>query len=166
MRSVHELFWALIFLQIFGLHPLTGILAIAIPFSAICEKVYAEILEETDYSPYHALPINSGRVAAFFYARIPLVWQHFKTYTLYRLECGLRTSAVLGFIGLPTLGFYLEGFFKQGMYLQVAALLITFYVLIASMRWWLRPKLLILYLLASVYLLMPDAVAIDLDNVK
>jgi len=31
LRAVHELFWALIFLQIFGLHPLTGLLALAIP---------------------------------------------------------------------------------------------------------------------------------------
>jgi len=166
LRSVHELFWALIFLQFFGLHPLTGVLAIAIPFSAICAKVYAEILEEADRSPYNALPDNSGRIASFFYARLPQVWQHFKSYTLYRLECGLRTSAVLGFIGLPTLGFYLETFFKQGMYSQAAALLITFYILIASMRWWLRPPLLIVYLLASIYLLMPDAVAIDMENVK
>ena len=166
LRSVHELFWALIFLQFFGLHPLTGVLAIAIPFSAICAKVYAEILEEADRSPYNALPVNSGRIASFFYARLPPVWQHFKSYTLYRLECGLRTSAVLGFIGLPTLGFYLEAFFKQGLYSQAAALLITFYILIASMRWWLRPPLLVVYLLASIYLLIPDTVTIDMDNVK
>jgi phosphonate transport system permease protein len=31
VRAVHELFWALIFLQLFGLSPLTGILAIGIP---------------------------------------------------------------------------------------------------------------------------------------
>jgi phosphonate transport system permease protein len=31
IRSVHELFWALIFLQMFGLSPVTGVLAIAIP---------------------------------------------------------------------------------------------------------------------------------------
>lgn len=166
LRSVHELFWALIFLQIFGLHPLTGVLAIAIPFSAICAKVYAEILEEADSSSYNALPGSSGRVASFFYTRLPQVWQHFKTYTLYRFECGLRTSAVLGFIGLPTLGFYLEVFFKQGLYSQAAALLITFYLLIASMRWWLRPQLIIVYLLAAVYLLLPDAVEIDMANVK
>ena len=166
LRSVHELFWALIFLQFFGLHPLTGVLAIAIPFSAICAKVYAEILEETDTAPYNALPYNSRRVAGFFYARLPLAWQHFKAYTSYRLECGLRTSAVLGFIGLPTLGFYLEVFFKQGLYSQAAALLITFYILIASIRWWLRPKLLVVYIIASVYILMPDAVDIDMANVK
>ncbi len=60
LRSVHELFWALIFLQFFGLHPLTGVLAIAIPFSAICAKVYAEILEEADPSPYNVLPSGSS----------------------------------------------------------------------------------------------------------
>jgi phosphonate transport system permease protein len=153
-------------LQFFGLHPLTGVLAIAIPFSAICAKVYAEILEEADKAPYDALPESSSRIASFFYARLPLVWQHFKSYTLYRLECGLRTSAILGFIGLPTLGFYLEVFFKQGLYSQVAALLITFYVLIASMRWWLRPQLLIVYFFVAVYILMPDAIDIDMANVK
>ena len=82
LRSIHELFWALIFLQFFGLHPLTGVLAIAIPFAAICGKVYAEILEEADRSPYNALPSGSGSISRFFYARLPLVWAHFKTYTL------------------------------------------------------------------------------------
>ena len=166
LRSVHELFWALIFLQFFGLHPLTGVLAIAIPFAAICAKVYAEILEEASFEPYKTLPNYSGLISSFFYTRLPLVWAHFKTYTKYRLECGLRTSAVLGFIGLPTLGFYLEVFFKQGLYSQAAALLITFYILIATMRWWLRPQLLIVYLIASVYILLPDAVEIDMANVK
>jgi len=165
LRSVHELFWALIFLQFFGLHPLTGVLAIAIPFSAICAKVYAEILEEADDSPYQSLPSNSGRIVSFFYARLPQVWSHFKSYTLYRLECGLRTSTVLGFIGLPTLGFYLEVFFKQGLYSQAAALLFTFYILIATMRWWLRPRLIPVYLIAAVYFLLPNATDIDWANV-
>lgn len=166
LRSVHELFWALIFLQFFGLHPFTGVLAIAIPFAAICAKVYAEILEEADRSPYEVLPAGSGRVSSFCYARLPLVWENFKTYTQYRLECGLRTSTVLGFIGLPTLGFYLEIYFKQGLYSEAAALLITFYILIATIRWWLRPRLITVYLIASIYLLLPDATDIDWSNVR
>ena len=44
IRAIHELFWALIFLQFFGFHPLTGVLAIAIPYSGIFAKVYSEIL--------------------------------------------------------------------------------------------------------------------------
>jgi phosphonate transport system permease protein len=76
-----------------------------------------------------------------------------RAYTLYRLECGLRSSAVLGFIGLPTLGFQLDTFFKQGAYGAVAAVLLIYYALIAGIGFWARPRLLGLYLAASLLLL-------------
>ena len=56
------------------------------------------------------------RLGRFFYARLPLIWASCKAYTGYRLECALRASAILGFIGLPTLGFHLETAFREGHY--------------------------------------------------
>ncbi|GHC17154.1 PhnE/PtxC family ABC transporter permease [Aidingimonas halophila] len=153
IRAVHELFWALLFLQCFGLHPLTGVLAIAIPYAGIFAKVYAEILDETDPEPAHALPASSGRLSTLLYTRLPLAWSHLVSYTAYRLECGLRSSAVLGFIGMPTLGYYLESSFAQGHYSSVGALLLIFYVLIATLKLWVRPRLLPLYLMAAPFLL-------------
>ena len=153
VRAIHELFWALILLQILGLSPLTGVLAIAIPYAGICAKVYAETLEESQPAVLQVLPVGSGNVSSFFYARLPDVWVHIKNYTGYRFECGLRSSAVLGFVGLPTLGFYLETAFSEGNYSEAAALLILFYILIASLRYWLRPRLLPFYLLAAPFLL-------------
>ena len=108
VRAIHELFWALIFIQIFGLSALTGILALAIPYSGIFAKVYSEILEEADTISLNAIPKGTSHLSVFMYARLPDAWAHFKTYSLYRLECGLRSSAVLGFVGLPTLGFHLQ----------------------------------------------------------
>ena len=166
LRSIHELFWALIFLQFFGLHPMTGVFAIAVPFAAIFAKVFAEILEEASHAPENALPSGCGVISRFFYTKLPLVWSHLKNYTLYRFECGLRSSTVLGFIGLPTLGFYLDVYFKQGLYSEAAAILICFYLLIASLRWWLRPHLLPLYVIAAAYILLPQAVDIDWSNVS
>ena len=153
VRAVHELFWALIFLQFFGLHPLTGVLAIAIPFAGIFAKVYSEILDETDPTPARTLPAGTGLLARFVYARVPEAWPHLASYTSYRLECGLRSSAILGFVGMPTLGFYLESAFAQGNYSEVGALLVTFYVLIATMRLWARPKLIPFYIVAAPFLL-------------
>lgn len=153
VRAVHELFWALIFLQFFGLHPLTGVLAIAIPFAGIFAKVYSEILDETDPTPARVLPHATGMIARFVYARVPEAWPHLVSYTAYRLECGLRSSAILGFVGMPTLGFYLESAFAQGKYSEVGALLVTFYVLIATLRLWARPKLIPVYLVAAPFLL-------------
>ena len=146
IRAIHELFWALIFLQFFGFHPLTGVLAIAIPYAGIFAKVYSEILDEADPEPRNLLPPGTTTMAAFLYARIPDCWGQIRTYTAYRIECGLRSSAILGFVGLPTIGFYLESSFSQGHYSEAGALLILFYVLIATMPLWLRPKLLPLYI--------------------
>tara|TARA_B100000886_G_C20425854_1_gene493943 strand:+ start:3699 stop:5174 length:1476 start_codon:yes stop_codon:yes gene_type:complete len=156
IRAVHELFWALIFLQLFGLSPITGILAIAIPYSGIIAKVYAEILEESDQSPLEVLSVNTSRASTFLFVRLPDAWVQFKTYSMYRLECGLRSSAVLGFIGLPTLGFHLESAFKEGHYQEVSALLIVFYILIATMRFWMKRQFLPVYLILSVVILPWD----------
>lgn len=153
VRAVHELFWALIFLQILGLTPWTGVLAIAIPYAGIIAKVYAEIIEEADPAPYRMLPAGAGRISAFLYTRIPDSLVHFRSYSLYRLECGLRSSAVLGFVGLPTLGFHLESAFAQGNYSEVSALLMLFYIVIATMRFWLRRALLPVYVVAAVSVL-------------
>ncbi len=163
-RAVHELFWALIFLQMLGLSPLTGVLAIAIPYAGICAKVYAEILEEAEPPAVRVLPNGAGMVSAFFFARLPDVWVHIKSYTSYRFECGLRSSAVLGFVGLPTVGFYLETAFSEGNYSEAAALMIIFYVLIATLRFWMRPKLIGIYMLAAPFLLGGGA-AIEMTNI-
>ncbi|MCL6414022.1 ABC transporter permease [Aestuariirhabdus sp. Z084] len=165
LRAVHELFWALIFLQIFGLHPLTGLLALGIPYAATFAKVYAEILEEGDRRAYEVMRQRAGPLSAFFYARLPALWQHFVSYTSYRLECGLRSSAVLGFVGLPTLGYYLSTAFMEGNYAEVWALLILFYVIIASLKFWARPRLLPVYLIAAPFIIANDA-TISLANVS
>lgn len=84
------------------------------------------------------LPAGTGIVSAFAYARLPEVAGRFADYTLYRLECGLRSSLVLGFIGLPTMGFHLESAFRQGRYAEAGALLLVFYALIGTRRLWVR----------------------------
>ena len=164
VRSIHELFWALIFLQMLGLTPLTGILAIALPYAGICAKVYSETLDESQTHTLQVVPDGSGIISIFFYVRLPEVWTHIVSYTNYRFECGLRSSAVLGFIGLPTLGFYLETAFNEGNYSEASALLITFYILIATIRYWLRPKLIGFYLILAPFLLGGGA-DIKLGNV-
>ena len=153
IRAIHELFWALLFIQISGLTSLTGFLAILIPFTGIFAKVFAEILDETDKSPEHSLNPSASFLSKLIYSRIIIAWPQIRSYTSYRLECAIRSSAILGFVGLPTLGFELESFLKQGEYSQAAALLYVFFILIASLKYWVKPMLLPVYtLLAFIYL--------------
>ena len=166
LRSVHELFWALLIIQVAGLSATTGILAIALPYAGIFAKVFAEMIEEADLTAEHTLPAGASTISRFAYARIPELAPQFWTYTLYRLECGMRSTLVLGFIGLPTIGFHLDSYFKQGHYAQAAALLLTFYVLIGTRRLWARPSTIPFLIVASL-LVLPEAIggASTLNNV-
>ncbi len=143
VRAIHEIFWALIFLQLFGLTPLTGLLAIAVPYAGVFAKVYSEILEESDNHTVNALPKSAGHISTFLFARLPDAWAAIKSYTYYRFECGLRSSAILGFVGLPTIGYFLESAFREGYYSESAAYLFLLYLLIATLRLWLPAKLII-----------------------
>lgn len=154
IRSIHEMFWALLLIQITGLSPTTGILAIAIPYAGIFGKVFAEQMEEADLSAERVLPAGTALVSRFVYARLPVLAGPFGDYLLYRLECGLRSTLVLGFIGLPTMGFELESYFRQGHYAAAAALVATFYLLIGTRRLWARPATLPLLIGGSVAALM------------
>lgn len=156
IRAVHELFWALLFMQLFGLSSLTGVLAIAIPYAGFFSKVFAEHYAHTDTSPRQTLP-NYQSLSAFIFTTLPQSWPAMRHYIRYRIECGLRSSAVLGFIGLPTLGFHLQTFFNEGHYSLSAFLLYIFIILVLTQRWWLQRKLIPFYLVAAILYLPPVA---------
>lgn len=72
LRSVPEIVWALLFVRAVGLGPTAGVLAIAITYSGMLGKVYAEIFESVGQRPAHALmQAGAGRLSAFFYGILP-----------------------------------------------------------------------------------------------
>ena len=159
IRSIHELFWALLFMQVAGLSSLTGLLAIAIPYAGTLAKIYGELFEEVDPAPSKNLPRSKQQppLSHFFYTVLPLAWRSMATYTSYRFECAIRSSAILGFVGLPTLGFHLETALSDGHYSEAAAFFYALLLLIGSLRLWLHKRLVPVYLLAVFYYLPPQA---------
>jgi len=155
IRAIHEIFWALIFLQIFGLSAITGILAIALPYAATFARVFADILQQAPMQTLFSMPKGTDKLSAFIYGRWMHMYPLIVDYIRYRFECSLRSSAVLGFIGMPTLGFYLESAFRQGHYQQGGALLILFVLLIGTIRFWAKPFMLWIYLPLAIYWLPP-----------
>ncbi|MGL1957560.1 MAG: ABC transporter permease [Colwellia sp.] len=149
LRAIHEIFWALLFLQVFGLSPITGILAITIPFAASFARVFNDIINQSSDTPLACIDSRADIISRFTYGKIAQVMPQLMAYTRYRFECALRSSAVLGFIGMPTLGFYMETAFKQGNYSEGAALLIIFIAMIGSIRYWCPPKLIGFYIIMA-----------------
>ncbi|MBX2799024.1 MAG: ABC transporter permease subunit [Myxococcales bacterium] len=120
LRSVHELLWAMLLLAAVGLSPTSAVLAIAIPYTGILAKVYSELIDEADRDAAVALEAaGAGRIAAFAVGILPRVAPDLVAYTFYRFECALRSSAVLGFFGFPTLGYTLAASASNLAYREV-----------------------------------------------
>ncbi len=132
LRSVPELVWALVFVRVVGLGPTAGVLAIALTYGGMLGKVYAEILESGESHPTETLLRNgSGRLQAFFYGLLPQNAAELTSYTVYRWECAIRSSVVLGFVGAGGLGQQLDNSMKMFNGGEVATLLAVFIALVA-----------------------------------
>jgi phosphonate transport system permease protein len=132
LRSVPELVWALVFVRVVGLGPSAGVLAIALTYAGMLGKVYGEILESGDLHPTKTLlRSGSGRLQAFLYALLPCNSRELTSYTVYRWECAIRSSAVLGFVGAGGLGQQLDASMKMFNGGEVATILMAFVLLVA-----------------------------------
>ena len=129
-RSIHEVIWALIFVAIIGLDPLSAILALTIPFMAIIAKVFSEIIDETNHEPLHAL-LNSGipPSKAFLYGVLPLTFADMLSYGFYRFECAIRAAAVLGIVGVGGLGYQIFLSLQTLKFPQIWTLLFALFLL-------------------------------------
>ena len=137
LRSVPELIWALVFVRVVGLGPTSGVLAIALTYAGMLGKVYAEILESADPQPTQALLRNgSSRMGAFLYGLLPQSAAELTSYTVYRWECAIRSSAVLGFVGAGGLGQQMDASMKMFNGSEVATMLLVFMGLV-----WLADRL-------------------------
>ena len=132
LRSVPELVWALLFVRIVGLGPTAGVLAIALSYSGMLAKVYAEILESSDAHATDVLLANgAGRLPALLYGALPDSSAELVSYTVYRWECAIRGSAVMGFVGAGGLGQRLDESTKMMAGSEIATMLIVFVLLVA-----------------------------------
>lgn len=132
LRSVPELVWALVFVRVVGLGPSAGVLAIALTYTGMLGKIYGEILESGDLHPTRTLLRNgSGRLQAFLYALLPGNAGELTSYTVYRWECAIRSSAVLGFVGAGGLGQQLDASMRMFNGGEVATILMAFVLLVA-----------------------------------
>jgi len=133
LRSVPELVWALLFVRVIGLGPTAGVLAIALTYAGMLGKVYAEILESSERHASDTLLVNgSSRLAALLYGALPESASELVSYTVYRWECAIRGSVVMGFVGAGGLGQRMDESMKMLAGGEVASMLLVFVLLVAG----------------------------------
>lgn len=127
LRGIPEIVWALILVRVFGLGPIAGVLAIAITYGGMLAKVYSEILESGNTTPAKVLLLSgSSRTAALLYGLLPGAAQELASYTIYRWECAVRASVIMGFVGAGGLGQLMDQSMKLLNGGEVSTILIIF----------------------------------------
>ncbi len=136
-RSIHEVVWGLLLLNVLGLDPLVAVLAIGIPFGAITALVFADVFDETDPDTYRALRgAGAPRIAALAYSVGPDARDDLTSYAFYRFECAIRSAAILGIVGAGGLGFQLQLSFTSLRYDEVWTLLYALILLSGAADAW------------------------------
>ena len=130
-RSIPEIVWALLFVRAVGLGPAAGVLAIGITYGGMLGKVYSEILESNDTRPATALlEAGGGRFAAFCYGMWPVALPELVSYSVYRWECAIRASVIMGFVGAGGLGLQMELSMRMLNGGEVSTILLVFLLLV------------------------------------
>ncbi len=145
LRGVPEIVWALLLVRVFGLGPAAGVIALGLTYGGMLAKVVAEILDSADPRPARALLLSgSGRFVALVYGLLPGSLRELASYVVYRWECGVRASVVMGFVGAGGLGQLMDQAMRMLNGGEVATILIVFFglVLLAdAISWLLRHAL-------------------------
>lgn len=132
-RCIPEFVWAFMFVRAVGLGPFPGVLAIGVAYGGMLGKVYSEIFESVDDRPLEAIQsTGAGRLQIFFYGWLPQVLPNIASYTLYRWECAVRTSAVLGLVGAGGIGQQIEISIRMFHFHEVTTLLLILFSLVAA----------------------------------
>jgi phosphonate transport system permease protein len=145
LRGIPELVWALVFVRVFGLGPAAGVLALGLTYGGMLAKVYAEILESVDPGPARALRHSgASRPLSILYGLIPQAARELASYTVYRWECAIRASVVMGFVGAGGLGQLMDQAMKMLNGGEAASILLVFMALVFAadgLSGWLRRSL-------------------------
>lgn len=145
LRAIHELVWAWLFVASFGLSPYAAIFALALPFGGILGRIFADMLVDVPREPIQALKsAGASKSQLLFYGYFPIVKTGMLSYTMYRFECGIRSSAIMSFVGLGGLGYQIQLSLDDLHYDEVWTFIFFLIAVVVLIDWWsshLRDKL-------------------------
>lgn len=109
LRTLPDLFWAMLFATAVGFGPLAGALALSVFSVAVISKLFSESVEAIDLNLTEAVRASGGSwLQMIGLGTLPQVWPQYAAYVLYAFELNVRGSMVLGLVGAGGIGMILE----------------------------------------------------------
>jgi phosphonate transport system permease protein len=136
VRGVDVLIWALIFINVVGLGPFAGILAIAVSDMGSFGKLFSEAIENSDRKPVEGV-VSTGAspLQAVRFGLVPQVFPVMASQVLYYFESNTRSATIIGIVGAGGIGLHLTEQIRVLDWNKVAFLVLMILVTVAVIDW-------------------------------
>ncbi|WP_235044500.1 phosphonate ABC transporter, permease protein PhnE [Staphylococcus massiliensis] len=109
VRTIPDLLLAAIFVAIFGIGQIPGILALIILTISVISKLMYESLEGIDNGPLEAMKaVGANKIKWIAFGVVPQAIASYMSYVLYAFEINIRAAAVLGLVGAGGIGLFYD----------------------------------------------------------
>ena len=146
IRTIPDLFWAMLFTVAVGLGPFAGVLALVMFSLAIMGKLLSETIDSIDLGPLEAAKASGAKhTQAVFTSALPQILPNFTAYFLYIFELCIRASVILGLVGAGGVGRIIETqriFLRFDRISPIIVLILIAVIAIEQFSVWLRRKIL------------------------
>jgi phosphonate transport system permease protein len=133
IRGVDALIWALIWINVVGLGPFAGMLAIMTADFGAFGKLYSEAIEAADRKAVEGIAsVGGGKSHEIRFGLLPQVLPVIASQVLYFIESNTRSSTIIGIVGAGGIGLYLAETIRTLEWQQTSFLILLILVAVSA----------------------------------
>ena len=142
IRGVDALIWALIWINVVGMGPFAGVLAIMTSDIGVFGKLYSEAIEAADERPVEGVvAAGGGALHRIRFGILPQVLPVMAGQALYYFESNTRSSTIIGIVGAGGIGLHLAEMIRTLEWQAVSFIVLIILIAVAAidlLSGWLR----------------------------
>ncbi len=132
IRGIDTLIWALIWINVVGLGPFAGVLAIMTSDIGSFGKLFSETFESADRKPMEGILASGGsHMASIRHGLIPQVLPVIASQWLYFFESNTRSATIIGIVGAGGIGLHLSEMIRTLEWQQASFLILMVLITVA-----------------------------------
>lgn len=132
IRAVDTLIWALIWINVVGLGPFAGVLAIMCSDFGAFGKLFSEAIEATDNKAVEGILSSGGtKLETVRFGLLPQVLPVITSQLLYYFESNTRSATIIGIVGAGGIGLHLSEMIRTVEWQQVSFIIVMMLVTVS-----------------------------------
>jgi phosphonate transport system permease protein len=136
IRGVDTLIWALVWINVVGLGPFAGVLAIAVSDFGAFGKLFSEAIEGADNKEVEGIRASGGSALhEIRFGLMPQVLPVIAGQVLYFIESNTRSATIIGIVGAGGIGLQLAEQIRVLEWQKVSFLILMILVAVAAIDW-------------------------------